>query len=277
MLRAALTPFRSMRSAGRTLLALLAILVPVVGSMWLTGWMLDLQRSVAWGTSKDVPSFDVNANRLTTGLWATVVSLVWILPLSAIIGVLGTGLVSLRVIGPMTEQLNSLAATPYQDPYVMQQQITVVMVESLVPAIGLILLLGLAGGILMAPLVQAATVRYNLYRVPREGFRLGEVFRSLPRGGMTTVKAIAFSLAPMLIQIPLLAFAWRYIGEAVGAMGLTADPARMIEAAAGYGAFVGISWVASFLGAAMQAIQYSAWGWWAREAYRLEPPGTGTV
>ncbi len=270
MLKAALSPFSSARSTGRTLLALLVGLVPLAGPLWFMGWMLDHQRNLAWGRADETPPIELTGDRLVTGMWATLMTYAWTLPLSVGLAVGGSLFVAARIFGPLSRELAAIAATPYHDPLVVQQQIGTVVADAMIPAFGLLALIAILAGALVTPIVQAAIVRYNLYRTPREGVRFREVLRPLSQGGMTTVKATAIALAPLLIELPLLALSWRYLAEAVHALGVVPDPAGMAEASASYLAFTVITGATGLLATGLRAIVYSAWGEWARVTYGLE-------
>jgi hypothetical protein len=272
VLKAALSPFRSARSTGRTLLALLVGLVPLAGPLWLMGWMLDHQRNLAWGRADETPSIELSGDRLVTGMWATLVMYAWTLPLSLGLAVGGSLFVAARIFGPLSQEMSAVAATPSQDPYLAQQQIGTIVADAMVPAFGLLALISIVVGVLVTPIMQAAIVRYNLYRTPREGIRFREVLRPLSQGGMTTVKATAVALAPLLIELPLLALSWRYLAEAVRSLGVVPDPAGMAEAGASYLAFTMITGATGLLASGFRTIVYSAWGEWACVAYDLEAP-----
>ncbi len=71
-----------------TIFALVS-LIPIVGTMFVTGYMLDWAREGAWGMKRGLPNKVGSAGkRLKWGFFSIVISFCWILPVSIVTGIL---------------------------------------------------------------------------------------------------------------------------------------------------------------------------------------------
>jgi len=230
--------------------AALITLIPYLGLVWVWGWQMQYQRSVAWGSDRHLPEWSDFGRQAVLGLSAYVAILPYSLALSVVI-------MPVLVIVPT---LALVTGGPTQVPGWLYPSV----------ALGTFLVV-LAGSMLIFPLTASVTVRIALHGTLESGFQVKEIWRLMRQSkdellrvwGYTTLN-MAVSMGVMILLMGSVATGIVLaVGSSVGGLAI---PLLVLGRPLAYCVSVGLS---AYLG----IVNSHYLGSYGRVAYGLgEPP-----
>lgn len=162
-------------------LGVLIQLIPYVGTVWMLGWEMEYQRSVAWGDDSRIPEWSGFGRQAMLGLKTLVALLPYSLALSIILipASMGTGLL-------IASAANAGAAPEW---------------PAVAAFVAGTVALPFAVALLLLPVTGSVMLRVALFGTFESGFQFKEILRLMREGKAELLKAWGYSALNTLISL----------------------------------------------------------------------------
>jgi hypothetical protein len=186
-------PFAAIRKdpkwARKLGLGVLISLVPYLGFVWVLGWQMEYQRSVAWGDDEHLPGWSDLGSQALLGLQGFVA----VLPYSLVTSIL---IVPVAMVLPIV-----IISSPHD------ARLALPIVAA---ALGVFFIMVMASTLLIMPLVDSAILRAALYGTFEAPFQFKEMWRVMREHKRELLRAWGFSGINMgfafVAMVPLFGF-----------------------------------------------------------------------
>jgi hypothetical protein len=246
-------------------IGLLVNLVPYVGTFALRGWLLDYERSVAWGAADGLPEWGDWVERAKHGLFSMLPGFTAVFAVSMVVNIVVTPLAMIPAFAPI------VAAGPG-----VVERIGSVYAGALVFYAVLMVVSAVESAVLV-PAMYVPELRYALYRDLSAAFQWQVLWRQMRAGGRAFRRAWVVSAGYLVVVLAL---------SSVSFVPTIALQMRILTGAADRSeysllALAGLSFFPVFavlvvLGIPASIVIAHLWAEWARETYGLDDQARAT-